>query len=78
MIGSRGASIDELVEDEVSGKLVPVGDPAGLADALVAAWRQPLLRNFPAGATLRATEPQRAIDNLLRTFDRLMAAGNLC
>lgn len=39
VIGSRGASIDEIVVPGVHGSLVPIGDPKALARALVAAWR---------------------------------------
>ena len=39
VIGSAGASIDEVVEDGVHGELVPIGDVEALAAALVRAWR---------------------------------------
>ena len=39
VIGSDGASIDELVESGVNGELVPIGDVAGLASAMLRAWR---------------------------------------
>ena len=35
VVGTRAGSIPNLVEDGVSGLLVPVGDPAALADAVV-------------------------------------------
>jgi len=40
VIGSRGASIDELVEEGLNGTLVDIGDIRGLADALVGVWRK--------------------------------------
>jgi glycosyltransferase involved in cell wall biosynthesis len=39
VIGSQGASIDEIVDSGVQGELVPIGDSARLSQALVAAWR---------------------------------------
>jgi glycosyltransferase involved in cell wall biosynthesis len=39
VIGTRGASIDELVEHGVTGKLVPVNDVEALASAIIAVWR---------------------------------------
>ena len=39
VIGSNGASIDEIIESGVQGELVPVGDVEGLARALIRAWR---------------------------------------
>jgi glycosyltransferase involved in cell wall biosynthesis len=39
VIGSDGASIDELVEPGASGTLVPIGDAAALAAAMVEAWQ---------------------------------------
>ena len=39
VIGSDGASLDELVTPGVDGLLVPVGDAAALADAMLRHWR---------------------------------------
>jgi glycosyltransferase involved in cell wall biosynthesis len=40
VIGSFGASIDELIEPGMSGELVPIGDSAALAEAMLKAWRR--------------------------------------
>lgn len=68
VIGSQGASIDELVEPGINGELVPIGQPEPLADAMVRVWR----REFPwvsCGIRLpkifEAMEPRNAAMNLL-------------
>jgi glycosyltransferase involved in cell wall biosynthesis len=38
VIGTRGASFDEIIEDGVSGILVPAEDAAGLVDAITRLW----------------------------------------
>ncbi|HTX49429.1 MAG TPA: glycosyltransferase family 4 protein [Caulobacteraceae bacterium] len=66
VVGSRGASIDELVEDGVTGQLVELGDARDLAAALVRVWRgqTPVRRGFawrpPADMT-----PEQAVSNVL-------------
>jgi glycosyltransferase involved in cell wall biosynthesis len=40
IIGSLGASIDELVEPGTNGELVQIGDPQALAEAMLKAWRR--------------------------------------
>jgi len=39
VIGGRGASVDELVEDGKTGELVELGDVKGLAQSMIRAWR---------------------------------------
>ena len=48
VLGSQGASIDELVEEGQSGHLVRLGDVHGLADAMIKMWRckSPVLKGF--------------------------------
>jgi glycosyltransferase involved in cell wall biosynthesis len=38
VIGSAGASIDELVIDGIDGLLVPIGDTDTLAKSMAATW----------------------------------------
>jgi glycosyltransferase involved in cell wall biosynthesis len=68
VIGSRGASLDELIEPGVNGELVPLGDVAGLAAALVRAWRRQSdwLEPFPLPSIFEQMQPEVARDNLLR------------
>lgn len=69
VLGSRGASIDELVEHGRSGELVPLGDVEALADALVRVWRgEPrwLGDGFQRPEILEAMLPERAAEALVR------------
>jgi glycosyltransferase involved in cell wall biosynthesis len=51
VVGTRAGGIPDIVEDGVSGLLVPAGDPAALADALVHALSEPgLAQTLGAGA----------------------------
>lgn len=69
VIGSLGASIDELVEPGTNGDLVPIGEPAALARALVKAWRREVpwaAGQFPLPRMIEQMEPQVAAVNFLR------------
>ena len=66
VIGSAGASIDEVVDDGVHGELVPIEDVGALADSLLRAWRsEPPFdgRTFPALSD--DFEPEKAAQALL-------------
>jgi glycosyltransferase involved in cell wall biosynthesis len=68
VIGTRGASIDELVEPGVTGQLVYPGNVDGLAAAMVEAWRGEgaVRKGFSwSGAVAAEMEPERAVRNLL-------------
>ncbi|MCA9247641.1 MAG: glycosyltransferase family 4 protein [Planctomycetales bacterium] len=69
VIGSAGASIDELVEHGVCGELVPIDDVPALADSMVRAWRGQgawTKEGFRAPAILDEMAPQRAAENFLQ------------
>jgi glycosyltransferase involved in cell wall biosynthesis len=69
VIGSLGASIDELIEPGTSGELVPIGQPTALAAALVRAWRREVpwsAGRFPLPRVIDQMEPRLAALNLLR------------
>jgi glycogen(starch) synthase len=66
VIGTRGASIDELVEDGVTGVLVPPGDADALADAMLSQWRgrSGVAKGF-RWELPDAMRPERAVANLI-------------
>jgi glycosyltransferase involved in cell wall biosynthesis len=75
VIGSQGASIDEIIEPGVQGTLVPVGDAAQLARSLVAAWRgaKPFDgRAFPLPAIFDEMQPARAVKSFLELAEPLI------
>lgn len=69
VIGSRASSIEELVEDGVTGVLVDNGAIAPLADAMVKAWRETLAlrRDTPWATTAQARpfQPEAALQAYL-------------
>jgi glycosyltransferase involved in cell wall biosynthesis len=77
VIGTSGASIDELVEDGVNGELVPCEDVRALADALVANWRgEGRLPRAPMARVkvLDALEPSRAVAAFFDLVDEIRGA----
>ena len=69
VIGTRGTSIEELVEPGRSGELVPIGDPAALADAMTSAWcrRVPWTNGgFRPPAVLREMDPKMTATAVVR------------
>ena len=69
VIGTRGASIDELVEPGYSGEVVEIDDPKALAEVMIKVWRKTvpwLSSGFRRPAVLDEMVPAVAASNLLR------------
>ncbi len=69
VIGSMGASLDEVVEPGRSGETVPIGDHRALADAMLRAWRNDHpwpMAGFSRPKVFDEMEPKRAAEKLLR------------
>jgi len=69
VIGSAGASIDELVQPGITGELVPILDTPALAAAMVRVWRgqTSAAPGFTwTSATRTEMSPPVAVGNLLR------------
>lgn len=68
VIGTSGASIDELVEQDINGRLVETGDHAALAENIIQVWRNevPWTRGaLVAPEAFEELEPTVAARNLL-------------
>lgn len=67
VIGTRGASFDEIITDEENGFLVPVGDEKALADRINEAWIHPGLEEIGRAARRKVQDfsPDRTIKELL-------------
>ena len=69
VIGTRGASIDELVQQDVTGELVAPGDVEGLAAAMVRVWKgqSPVRKGFSwLGGVAEEMRPDNVVESLLR------------
>lgn len=68
VLGTRGASIDELVEEGITGHLVEPGDVRGLAAALIRLWTKqtPVKTGFSWQSKItEEMQPERAVANLI-------------
>jgi glycogen synthase len=73
VLGSRGASIDELVEENHDGHLVDLGDVQALASALIRMWRRdtPVVTGFKWETKIaREMKPEYAVAKLVGLVDR--------
>lgn len=78
VIGSAGASIDELVEPGITGELVHLGDVLALAAALVRFWRgqSPVRKGFRWQAPIaQEMDPAHAVANLLQLAESARSLG---
>jgi glycosyltransferase involved in cell wall biosynthesis len=79
VIGTRGASIDELVEEGKTGHLVEVGDAQGLANALVRTWlrQTPVRKGFSWDSEIAGEmSPGRAVENLVSLYGKQRRTGS--
>jgi len=66
VIGSAGASINELVTAGINGALVSIDDSTALARGMLQAWRGELpFDGRPIPSLAEDLEPSRAAENLL-------------
>jgi len=71
VIGSDGASIDELVENTKNGVLVPIGDSEMLAKIIISAWiniNSILPNGFQKSLVLNDFNPEIAASNLIDLY----------
>ncbi len=81
VVAARAGAIPELVDDGVSGVLVPVRDPTALADAIERLWREPELRRRlgqRAREEVRARFTERRMaDELGRLYEDVVAGAQI-
>ena len=70
VIGTQGASFEELISDGVNGFLVDRDDPAGLSEKLIAAWEDPRLNEMAEAAKQRMRDfaPEETVGKLLAYY----------
>ncbi len=75
VLGTRGTSFDEILEDGVSGFLVEPGDARALAEGLDAAWAHPRLKQVGAAAqrAVARFDEAEGLAALLACCDELLA-----
>jgi glycosyltransferase involved in cell wall biosynthesis len=67
VVGTRGASFEEMIRDGETGFLVSAGNADALADTLCAAWREPRLDEIgrAAAAAVQAYAPEETVKAFL-------------
>lgn len=70
VVGTRGASFEELIEDEKSGFLVEPGNPEALAEKIIYAWSHPRLDEIGRQARERMADfsPDKTLPILLNYY----------
>jgi glycosyltransferase involved in cell wall biosynthesis len=74
VIGTNGASFDELITDGVNGFLVDPNDAEALADKLIAAWVDPKLNEMSTAAkqSMHDFAPDKTVTSLLTYYSEVM------
>ena len=74
VIGTNGASFDELITDGVNGFLVDPNDAEALADKLIAAWVDPKLNEMSTAAkqSMHDFAPDKTVASLLTYYSEVM------
>lgn len=75
VIGTDGASFEELITDGVNGFLVPPDNPEALADKMIAAWTDDRVAVMSSAAKEKALEfaPEKTIPSLLSYYSEVLS-----
>ena len=71
VIASRAGGIAELIEDGVTGRLVPPGDATALSDAIASMASDPV-RAFSLGAAARASVADYTVPAMVTGFSKIL------
>ena len=74
VIGTKGASFDELITDGVNGFLIDPNDAGALADKLIAAWVDPKLKEMSTAAkqSMHDFAPEKTVASLLNYYSEVL------
>ena len=77
VIGTSGASFEELITDGVNGFLVTPNNAPALAEKLISAWTNPDLAKISVAAKQRMQEfaPEKTLVSLLNYYSELVCRG---
>jgi glycosyltransferase involved in cell wall biosynthesis len=78
VIGTRGASFEELITDEETGFLVAPNEVGILSDRIISAWSHPSLTEIGEAARLKSLEfaPERTVTQLLNYYREVLSSVN--
>ncbi|HKG47881.1 MAG TPA: glycosyltransferase family 4 protein [Pyrinomonadaceae bacterium] len=79
VIGTHGASFDELITDGVNGFLVPPGNSQALAQKMIEVWADPDLAVMSVAAKQRVSEfaPEKTVESLLGYYSEVLSNNHL-
>ncbi len=74
IIGTIGASFDELITDEENGFLVPANDLEALSDKMISAWNHPQLHEIGEAARRKSLDftPDRTVTELVNYYREVL------
>ncbi len=74
VIGTRGASFDELISDEATGFLVSPNSAPALAEKIIYAWTHPKLHDIGQAAQQKMLEfsPEKTVESLLAYYREIL------
>lgn len=74
VLGTLGASFDELITDEETGFLVAANDAAALAEKIIYAWAHPKLYEIGQAAQRKTLEfaPEKTVETLLTYYREIL------
>lgn len=75
VVGTRGASFEELLTEGETGFLVPVGDPDSLSDKICEVWTHPRLSEIGQAAQRKVQEftPEKTVQKLLDYCEEILS-----
>jgi glycosyltransferase involved in cell wall biosynthesis len=78
VIGTIGASFDELITDEENGFLVPANNLEALSDKMIKAWNHPELHEIGEAARRKSLDftPERTVTELVNYYREVLGSVN--